>query len=374
MIPSTSINYIKGFDGLRCIGSFIVLFFHIERAKILFGIPSIGSYYVKIGIGQSTMTMFFVLSGFLIFYILMNEKYKTGNVDIKLFYKKRMARIYPVYYFVFFSVVLFLANNNLFTSISKYIVTDDYYIVVALYFLNLPNTHLFFQSSLLALGHFWSVGVEIQFYVIAPWIVKKFQNIVKILLLIIFIKVSLKLMVASVHHFLPLDKNNTALFKDFEHFLYKLRFEAFALGGIAAIFLVENKTKILQFLYLPIVQFLNILLLLVLIPFENIWESSQVILAINCAVLILNMTGNDRPLFLVDNKIVNYLGKISYGVYMYQIPLIFLITNSLKNYYTSDNFLMWNFFYYAFCFLFSFSAAIISYELLEKKIIRWTHY
>ena len=75
-------NHIRGLDGLRFIGTFIILFYHIEHGKVLFKIPSIEKY-LQIGIGNSTMTLFFVLSGFLIFYLLLNEKKQKDLIALR---------------------------------------------------------------------------------------------------------------------------------------------------------------------------------------------------------------------------------------------------------------------------------------------------
>ena len=153
-----------------------------------------------------------------------------------------------------------------------------------------------------------------------------------------------------------------------------MRFEAFALGGIAAYVIVENKERVLKFVYLLNVQRINIILLIFTISLGMISESIQVLYTFNFAIIILNIVGNTKSVFVLDYKLTNYIGSISYGIYMYQIPIIFLLLNVLKPYYSSENALEWNFIYYITSILLPIIISAISYELIEKKIIRWSHH
>ncbi len=334
-------------------------------------IPSLGAYYAKTGTGQAAMTMFFVLSGFLIFYLLLNEKTKTGTIAIKSFYKKRIARIWPVYYIFVLAGILWFSHDQSFSSPAHTITTSDNYIVVFLYLFHLPNFHLFFGGSLLALGHLWSLGVEEQFYLLCPLIIKKTKNYLKLFLVIIILKVSIKIFVAYCYHFLSLTPETIVFLGKLGTFLFKLRFEAFAIGGIAAYLFIEKKDAILNYLYQPKIQWLNILVLLVTLPFGNKSESLHVLFAVNFAIIIINMTGNGKPLFILDNKYSNYIGQISYGIYVYQIPIIFFLANVFKSYYSSSNIILWNVSYYLVCIFFPIITAVISYELMERKVIKW---
>src|SRR6202012_2854435 len=130
MNESSDNNYLKGLDGLRFIGSFIVLFHHIESRKTLLELPSLRNTFASTGFGNSSMTLFFVLSGFLITYLLLNEKNKTKNISIKNFYIRRIFRIWPVYY------ILLLLGVSIFTYVKIFqlpntlsSIKDNYYAV-----------------------------------------------------------------------------------------------------------------------------------------------------------------------------------------------------------------------------------------------------
>ncbi|OFY84376.1 MAG: hypothetical protein A3F72_01015 [Bacteroidetes bacterium RIFCSPLOWO2_12_FULL_35_15] len=371
MTPLKSAFHFKGLDGLRCIGTFIVLFHHIELGKNVFDIPSISKYYMETGTGQAFMTMFFVLSGFLIFYLLINERKKTGIVEVKKFYRKRISRIWPVYYILVLTVIFLFSNNNWFSSPTPSVHAGDYYNVVSLYLFHLPNFRIFFTSSFVLLIHLWSLGAEEQFYALSPWLIKKSTNYLKTFIFIIVLKVSIKLMVALAYRTLPISSESIMFLKHLETFLFKFPIEAFAIGGIIAYLFIEKKENVLNYLYKPYIQWVNLLLMLAIVPLSHRSESLQLLVAINFAIIIINLTGNTKPLFMLDNKYSNYIGQISYGIYMYQIPLVYLILNIFKPYYSADHMVLWNILYYSTCTLLSMVTAIISYELIERKFINW---
>lgn len=371
MFPSKSTLNIKGLDGLRFIGTIIVLFFHIERRKQLLGIPSIGKYFVRSGLGQCAMTSFFVLSGFLIIYILLKEKNSTGTIDTKRFYKRRIARIWPLYYILIFISVLFINDNQWIVMMPHFAQVEDYYMALAVYLLHLPNFTVFFSTAILSLSHLWSLGVEEQFYVICPWIIKKPKKIIKIFILIIVFKVCLKILVGCSYRLLNLPDETVLFLKNFEHFLFMLRFEAFAIGGISAYLLIEKKDALLNFIYQPYIQRLNIFMLLITVPLGYLSESMHLLFSVNFGIIILNMAGNIKPVFMLDNKYTNYIGQISYGIYMYQIPLILVISSVFLPYYAEDQAVLWNVLYYSICIMLTFLVSFISYELIERRILNW---
>ena len=87
-------------DGLRFFAALFVVLGHIEVIKERFGLPSFYSNSFLTNSGPLAVTFFFVLSGFLITYLLILEKQKNESTGKKLnilhFYKKRILRIWPL--------------------------------------------------------------------------------------------------------------------------------------------------------------------------------------------------------------------------------------------------------------------------------------
>lgn len=132
-------------DGLRAIAVFLVIFYH-------FGIP-----YVNGGLG---VLMFFVISGFLITWLLLKEEERWGGISLKLFYLRRTLRIFPAFYAYWLLIVvgfgLILGKRIVWPqAAASLLYVNNYY--QALF--GDPNT---------GLSHTWSLAVEEQFYLLWP--------------------------------------------------------------------------------------------------------------------------------------------------------------------------------------------------------------
>ena len=104
------------------------------------------------------VTLFFVISGFLITYLLLNEQEKSQRVSIPKFYMRRILRIWPIYYlylFIALSVTALWGDSNIW-----------YYIFFG------ANIPFILTVGIWPIVHYWSIGVEEQFYLFWPWIVK----------------------------------------------------------------------------------------------------------------------------------------------------------------------------------------------------------
>ncbi len=179
--------YFDYLDSLRFFAFFVVF---IGHAAILFPISADWFYSLYRSVfsnGSYGVNFFFILSGFLISYLLMTEKKDTGRVSVRTFYLKRVLRIWPLYFVVFVSAIFIL----------PFIVRAlgaDYIAGSMKTFPNLGMTtgetgpwwFLFFVGNFyrahewgptpFALGVLWSVCIEEQFYLFWPWIVKKFKH------------------------------------------------------------------------------------------------------------------------------------------------------------------------------------------------------
>ena len=137
------LKQLPALDGLRAIAAFLVVFYH-------FGSPAIPG-----GLG---VLAFFVLSGFLITWLLLEEHERHGSVSLKHFYIRRTLRIFPAFYVYWLLIVARTAYTGKIVwpqAISSFFYLTNYY--QALY--GDPNT---------GLSHTWSLAVEEQFYLLWP--------------------------------------------------------------------------------------------------------------------------------------------------------------------------------------------------------------
>ncbi|HVZ22552.1 MAG TPA: acyltransferase [Vicinamibacterales bacterium] len=138
-------------DGWRAVAIALVLLSHFEAAR---GFPT-PSWWSLAFQGELGVRMFFVISGLLITYLLLIEADRSGRVSLRSFYTRRALRILPVY-FLYLGVVATLAIAGLYAD------TTTAWIGSLTFTRNLMGR----TESLT--GHYWSLAVEEQFYLIWP--------------------------------------------------------------------------------------------------------------------------------------------------------------------------------------------------------------
>ena len=161
LIDGRSDKMIPSLSGLRAIAIFLVIASHI-----LVGIttPSwLKTLLYPIATGKTGVRLFFVISGFLITWLMLVEKRERGRVNLVRFYIRRFLRIFPVFYFYVFFVFIM-------GKISGYQLAPGVYITALTYTRNFD-----FWGSNWLLAHSWSLAVEEQFYLLWPPIVRKIK-------------------------------------------------------------------------------------------------------------------------------------------------------------------------------------------------------
>lgn len=162
--------FFPNLDGLRFIAFFMVFFQHGFSAAL----PTHSDSFllqrlIKLSaeLGGRGVSFFFVLSGFLITYLILSEIAWTGRIDVIAFYIRRILRIWPLYYLVLaFAFIIYPALKTV-IGFSSYIQAGN------------PLWYLFFLSNFdvmrmeqgqgaMMIGITWSVAIEEQFYLIWP--------------------------------------------------------------------------------------------------------------------------------------------------------------------------------------------------------------
>ncbi|MCX6182862.1 MAG: acyltransferase [Bacteroidetes bacterium] len=160
--------YFENLDGLRFLCFLSVFFYHSFYTEFT-DIKSTSAYqFVKInlvGNGNLGVNFFFVLSGFLITYLLIEEKTINTNINLKNFWLRRILRIWPLYFFcVFFGFVVFPLLKQSFGQTPNENAS-------LLSFLTFTNNLDFIYNGppdASVLGVLWSVAIEEQFYLVWP--------------------------------------------------------------------------------------------------------------------------------------------------------------------------------------------------------------
>jgi len=302
--------YLPSLDGFRAVSILLVIGSH---ARLGFELGGLG---VKI---------FFVISGFLITTLLLKEKSRNGIIDLKKFYIRRALRILPVAY-LFIGVVFLLRQIYHFNM-------PNIYFLTSLLFLE----HFNRNGATINVGHFWSLSVEEQFYLVFPFLLKwNFKFYLYFLLAFLFFVTLLDFYNLNPQQF---PKGTIPYYS--MYFLLPFRdFDGIILGSLMAIFLFNYSIKIAKEYFIPIKIILHILLVPLLIilfissysvndfmPYylNNLWE------VILIGVLIwLNLSPSKDPIYwLLNSRLFKQIGLLSYSLYIWQ--QIFTITIPWKS-------------------------------------------
>jgi len=166
--------FFQNLDGLRFF-AFVMVF--LNHATNSIGYNS-NNVYVKLFIykylsnGDLGVNFFFVLSGFLITYLLLSEKESIGKINTSNFYLRRMLRIWPLYYFVLMlGLVLIPAlvqNSGVAFPMKVGVDKLNHYLYLAF----LGNFDFIYHGiTNSTIGVLWSISVEEQFYLVWPLII-----------------------------------------------------------------------------------------------------------------------------------------------------------------------------------------------------------
>lgn len=311
--------YFPGLNGIRALAAILVIVCHMDEWSYRFGLDTMG-YYRK-EMGAYAVVMFFVLSGFLITYLLIKEKEKYGTISYGKFYTRRILRIWPVYY-----IVLIIGTILVVTFSSELWHSRNIYVTFLFYVFMAPNVvHNFgYRSDLI--GVLWSIGAEEQFYAVWPFIVKHSKVLIRSLLVLLVGYLAIKWVLTT-------QIQSTIKFHKWLHFV---SFDYMFTGAIAA-WLYHKNHKTLRFLYHPATQVFCWLFL----AFSIMWQPIHIPVlpsfdrnyhAIVYAILILNVGTNPKSLVSMENSVCNFLGKISYGMYAYHFIVLFLLSLALRDY------------------------------------------
>ena len=348
MEANTQKQYFSYLDALRCLAFLAVFYAH--TGTIFLGATITDSFPLNIWkkftiYGSYGVNFFFVLSGFLITYLLLKEKSASGKISIKNFYLKRVLRIWPVYFLtLFFSIFLlpFFIPASTYTVLGMTNPVMSFQTFFAFFFF-VGNFYqgMGFGMGALSIGILWSVCVEEQFYLVWPWIVKWFNT--RKLLIITVLLISLSLLYKYIwaddriaNYYLPWSVGMDLAFGallGIGYFLNKNKQVitwALTIFGICILMVIgtslsgypQIKPALIESLRLfktPMVDCIFALIILFFIQRTNKLNSN-----------------NKHPvitfLHLSKQKIKNaliYLGKISYGLYAYHTICLMIVVSVL---------------------------------------------
>ena len=334
-------SVIPKLNGLRALSAFIVVAYHY------------GFEYVPTGFG---VLSFFVMSGFLITWLLLQERDRTGAVSLRAFYARRALRIFPAFYVYWFAVVILYAIAGLHILWPQAWASFFY---VANYYQGLNG----YPSS--GFSHTWSLGIEEQYYLLWPAVFlllghrprRMFAGIVAFIAVINVYRITL---------------HNVGVPEEYIYTAFETRFDHLLVGCAVAVAL-HHKIGARFWSVVAPREFLPLLVGLLAmsifcgnvygIPYRNMigFAIDPVLIGL---LLVRLLSRNDRETAWMDSRPVVYLGMISYSTYLYQQLVLWPARELLRRAGTPETMT------FVVCALGVWTAAALSYEVVERPFLR----
>lgn len=352
--------YYPELDGLRFI-AFLLVFIHNANPILKGTFLDTFSAYSWYGVD-----LFFCLSAFLITKLLLTECQRTGKINIRNFYIRRMLRIWPLYFFyiVVGAVIMFpMQGRNI--NIPGHLASLATFTFNFGYFALLPSPILIFI-------HLWSVSYEEQFYAVIPWILRRLSQIKE---RSVWITVGIAYLLGSMIR-------ATFIYLQFRHpvvrFLPITNFDSILAGMILGLGLLDrsfDKTRSDTLFLMGILSLGAVYLL----PNNDVvgWNLmlTYPLTGLGTLLITASIIPKTSGIFhtLLGNPVFVYLGKISYGLYIFHFGVFALTVSLLSRLlgviqlpyprYTLPVLLL--------SFLITFVFSFLSYNLIEKPFLRW---
>lgn len=362
-------NYIPGLNGLRFFAAIAVIITHVELVKGFWGIPNVWNEPIIQELGPLGVLFFFVLSGFLISYLLLREQNSTGTISFKRFYLRRIYRIFPLYYLaVFFGFGVFYHIDFLKITFQHAVVSNNFIEYLLLYVFFMPNITLsFFETSFPHFGQLWSIGVEEHFYLIWPLLLFLFRKKTLVTMVLFFFGfIALKIL---VWYGMQIDFFNqkTAIF--FKYLFATEKLESMALGGVGAWFYLNKYERIKQAFKGILITPMAITLTALGLYFfpTNLVDGAHVVYSFSFLACIFNVIFNPFWQRIMEFKQIKYGGVISFGIYVYHLIIVTLTVAILSK--TITNTLILNVSIYIISIAVTLLISHVSYKYYETYFL-----
>lgn len=306
-------KYIKGFDGLRAISIIFVITSHLWFPGVL---PD-GSFfkinYLLIS-GITGVTIFFTLSGFLITFLLLQERAVKGSIALGKFFARRFLRLLPPLVVFYFLVIILMLTRQL--------PPNPVALFISFFYLGNFIPKKYWAGELL---HTWSLGVEEQFYLLWPFVVRKFSAwvsifrtaLVLVLVSLVFIKV---LPLLTLHYKGKERQLSDYFYTDFWFIPACLPIMLGALGSAMVFYKKDVFFRILRLRYILLLISFLVYCCPLYIPKTVDVGFVLAIQSFGITLLLVWIYFNQGSFVvrILEFGPIRFLGLISYGVYVYQ--------------------------------------------------------
>lgn len=304
---------------IRFIAAIVVVIHHFGMRVFPFNNEIIHNIFKQ---GDLGVSFFFFLSGFVM--IIAYQKYNVLNTYDYL--KNRFARIYPVF---FLAAMLLLFNK---------LIQGDEYLNIKGFFLHLSMLHAWIPGHQLSFNiASWTLSVELFFYISFPFLFNRFYSKDKIKLpkitvciLLVWIITQVILIVFKPNFIFHFEKL-TFIYHEVLRLFPLMHLNQFLVGNLFGLLFLKYGVKAIRNYDLIIIG-LNLLLILVLIYNPGINLFGGLILVVFAPLVYLIACNNGKLTKISNHKTLIFLGEISYGIYILQFPIYYLLKYFYKTF------------------------------------------
>ena len=350
-------RHFHSFDALRFFAFLKVFLLHLP----IVAFPAFNFIRNGGGIG---VIFFFVLSGFLITYILLTEKEATGSIDLRRFFLRRILRIWPLYYLMVafaFITPYILSFLNIGFSNDGY---DPNWLMSVCFLENYQMILTRDHPNVSPLGVTWSLCIEEHFYII--WgILLYFIKMKRLPAVFIFC-----IVLASISRYLFIrnDLPTIDILTNIDYFVF---------GAIPAYLLVQRKNNFEEkILSLPVtgkmLAIVSIILYVVLssnisYPLQPYLE--PLLFGLSFGFIICIIIPEKNPIKISDWNVLTRLGVYTYGMYLYHTIIINFLAQLFKKYELSLDAPFITILFGLIAFGGTVGISILSYKLFERYFL-----
>ncbi len=347
-------NRIPYLDGIR--GIAIIMVFLAHAAYSIPIIYELGVFKRMIANSHLGVMLFFVLSGYLITTLLLNEKEKTGVINLKNFYVRRALRIFPVFY-------LYLLIVTIGYWLGKIKIPGIILAFAALYLTNYMK--LFITTTdepcpdYRIIGHFWTLSLEEQFYLIWPSALIIF-GIVKMKNILPYILCAYPLIRVTTYFLFPQMRGQIGM-------MLHTMGDCIFWGCYAALvqrFHPERVQNLVSFFEkYKFIPFALLSILFLVCPLLSIYLKGAFDITIGFSIegivisimLVYILTVKPAWCNFFNNKVLMFIGVLSYSIYIWHV--LFLRTSTILNTFPLN-------------VIASLIVAYLSYKYIETPILK----
>ena len=350
--------YYPELDSLRFFAFLLVLVHHAPYAE------SVGFWSTLSKYGWMGVDLFLCLSAFLFARLLYVENQEKGGINVGYFYLRRALRIWPLYFLFLGAMLIITVREN-----GWNMVIMQRFIGMLTFTDNLASAIMGYNTAILYSAHIWTISYEEQFYLIIPWVLRKFYQLKSSATSVILVSAMLigmliralyiynqighpDIWVLPVTHFESVFGGLMVGLGLFDRYLKKIPEWILLLTGVFALFIVT---------WLPNVNKIQWKLMLTY-PLIGIGTS---------LILFAVMRGNLGPFsYLFKNKILGYLCKISYGLYVFHLLGLEFSYKITDTFISQERLLVYPATALLLGLIITVTISMASYQFLERPFLR----